>query len=132
MVRLFRVIMPVADIEVAARFYGTLLGKPGLRVSPGRHYFDCGGVILACFSPEADGDDRRATPNPEHVYFSMDELDAAFQRAERLGGLAKEMGDGGLAMGRIERRPWGERSFYMSDPFGNKLCFVDAATVFSG
>ena len=29
-------------------------------------------------------------------------------------------------------RPWGERSFYLRDPFGNPLCFVDAATLFTG
>jgi len=35
-------------------------------------------------------------------------------------------------MGRIETRPWGERSFYMKDLFGNPLCFVDEQTVFTG
>jgi hypothetical protein len=34
--------------------------------------------------------------------------------------------------GAIVRRPWGERSFYAVDPFGNKLCFVDRATLFTG
>ena len=29
-------------------------------------------------------------------------------------------------------RPWGERSFYAFDPFGNGLCFVDETTVFTG
>ncbi len=38
--RLFRVILPVADIEAAAAFYATLLDDAGMRVSPGRHYFD--------------------------------------------------------------------------------------------
>ena len=27
---------------------------------------------------------------------------------------------------------WGERSFYVRDPFGNPLCFVDADTLFTG
>ena len=35
-------------------------------------------------------------------------------------------------MGRIARRPWGERSFYLREPFGNPLCFVDSATLFTG
>ena len=47
--RLFRVILPVSDIDRAARFYGAVLGLEGVRVSNGRHYFDCGGTILACF-----------------------------------------------------------------------------------
>ena len=45
-IRIFRLIMPVADIERAARFYGSLLDQTGFRVSPGRHYLECGGVIL--------------------------------------------------------------------------------------
>jgi uncharacterized glyoxalase superfamily protein PhnB len=34
-------------------------------------------------------------------------------------------------MGQIANRPWGERSFYLRDPFGNPLCFVDETTVFT-
>lgn len=34
--------------------------------------------------------------------------------------------------GAIATRPWGKRSFYVEDPFGNKQCFVDRATLFSG
>lgn len=132
MARLFRVIVPVGDIERAARFYGALLGQDGFRVSSGRHYFDCEGVILACYDPRADGDPRNATPNPDHLYFSVTDLEDAYGRAIRLGGLSTETGDGNLPMGTIAKRPWGERSFYLQDPFGNKLCFVDAASVFSG
>jgi catechol 2,3-dioxygenase-like lactoylglutathione lyase family enzyme len=68
--RLFRVIVPVSSIEEAAAFYGALLGAPGGRVSPGRHYFACGQVILACFDPRADGDAWDARPNPDHLYSS--------------------------------------------------------------
>ena len=57
-VRLYRVILPVESIERAADFYAELLGLSGERISPGRHYFDCGGTILACYDPVADGDDR--------------------------------------------------------------------------
>ena len=53
-------------------------------------------------------------------------------RAQRVGGLSAAIGDGGLPMGQIAVRPWGERSFYLSDPFGNPLRFVDAATLFTG
>jgi catechol 2,3-dioxygenase-like lactoylglutathione lyase family enzyme len=59
MAALYRVILPVTDIEAAARFYGALLGEPGQRVSSGRHYFKGdGGAILACYDPLADGDAR--------------------------------------------------------------------------
>ncbi len=37
--RLYRVILPVSNIDEAAAFYCYLLGIPGERVSPGRHYF---------------------------------------------------------------------------------------------
>jgi predicted enzyme related to lactoylglutathione lyase len=130
--RLFRVIVPVTDIDVVVPFYAALLEQPGTRVSPGRHYFRCGDVTVALYDPAADGDRRVPRANFDHVYFAVADLDAAFARAQRVGGLSTEVGDGGLAMGEIARRPWGERSFYMKDPFGNPMCFVDAATVFTG
>jgi predicted enzyme related to lactoylglutathione lyase len=129
---LYRVILPVNDLELAVRFYATLLEEAGFRVSPGRHYFSCGGVILALYDPKADGDARVPRPNFDHVYFSVDDLEAAYRRAQQVGGLSTETGDGRLPMGEIARRPWGERSFYMADPFGNPLCFVDSTSVFSG
>ena len=131
-IRLFRVIMPVTNIEGAAGFYGALFDQPGFRVSNGRHYFDCGGVILAVYDAAADGDRTAVRSNPEHVYFAVPDLEALFERAQRVGGLSKEMGDGGLPMGGIARRPWGERSFYMHDLWGNPLCFVDEQSVYRG
>jgi catechol 2,3-dioxygenase-like lactoylglutathione lyase family enzyme len=130
--RLFRVILPVGDIDASVAFYSSLLDDAGMRVSPGRHYFECGGVMLALYSPRADGDDRTPRPNWDHVYFAVNDLAAVFARAGKVGGLSAEVGDGGLKMGEMARRPWGEVSFYMQDPSGNPLCFVDAATLFTG
>ena len=132
MTRLYRVIVPVDDLEAAAGFYSTLLGQEGMRISPGRHYFACGDVTVAVYSPRADGDPRDPRPNFDHVYFAVDDLEEVYRRAERLGGLSEDIGDGRLPMGRIAVRPWGERSFYLKDPFGNPLCFVDSRTVFTG
>lgn len=130
--RLFRMILPVSDINRAAAFYERVLGVKGVRVSPGRHYFDCGGTILACFDPNADGDGYAPTPLSEWLYFAVDDLDATFA-ACRKAGASFETGDvHGEPAGKIVKRPWGERSFYVIDPFGNKLCFVDRATVFTG
>ena len=112
--------------------YSTLFDQPGMRVSPGRHYFACGGVTVAIYSPRADGDQQEPRPNFEHVYFAVSDLEEVYRRAERLGGLSETIGDGGLPMGRIGTRPWGERSFYLHDPAGNPLCFVSSATVFTG
>jgi catechol 2,3-dioxygenase-like lactoylglutathione lyase family enzyme len=125
------VIVPVGDIERAAGFYQELLGDAGRRISPGRHYFPCGDVILALYNPAADGDATEPRPNFEHLYFATPDLEGAYQRAARVGGLSTAVGDGNLPMGEISRRPWGERSFYMRDPFGNPLCFVDEATLFT-
>lgn len=130
--RIFRIILPVADIERAAAFYAAVLGTPGFRISSGRHYFDCGGVVLACFDPRADGDAYTATPNPEWIYFAVDNIQAAFD-ACRAAGATFAPGDvHGDPAGAIVTRPWGERSFYVHDPFGNKLCFVDQSTLFTG
>ena len=121
--RLFRVIVPVGDIEMAARFYSHVLGDPGRRISPGRHYFGCGGTILACFDPRADGDSWDARPNPDHLYLAVSDLEDSLARVRAEPG--------GVVHRAIETQPWGERSFYCSDPFGNKLCFVDDQTLFT-
>ena len=122
--KLFRVIVPVSDIDEAVAYYAAVLDTPGRRVSPGRHYFGCGQCILACFDPRADGDPWDAKPNPGHLYFAVHNLQECFRRVsgQTKGSISK----------LIETQPWGERSFYCSDPFGNKLCFVDAATSFTG
>jgi len=127
-VKLYRVILPAGDLGRSVDYFSRVLDTPGERVSGERHYFDCGGVILACVVPEsAEG----AHPNSDHVYFAVSDLEATFSRAgeaaaEGLGAIAEgEMGD-------IAERPWGERSFYAHDPFGNPVCFVDERTLFTG
>lgn len=129
---LFRVILPVSDIECAAKFYATVLGAPGFRVSEGRHYFDCDGTILACFDPQADGDDYKCTPQPEWLYFAVDDIEVTYAACQKAGAAFAPGDVHGDPAGQIAQRPWGERSFYVHDPFGNKLCFVDRATVFTG
>ncbi len=32
----------------------------------------------------------------------------------------------------IRVQPWGERSFYATDPWGNRICFVQEGTCFTG
>lgn len=130
--RLFRVILPVKDIEQAAAFYAAVLGSPGMRVSDGRHYFDCGGVILACFDPRADGDGYDATPNPEWLYFAVPDLEQTYEACREKEAMFAPDDVHGDPAGKIARRPWGERSFYVFDPFGNKLCFVDQRTTYTG
>lgn len=128
---IFRTILLVGDIDHAAQFYARVLGFAGVRVSPGRHYFDCNGTILACVCPSADGDEYSPAPNPDYLYFAVDALSATFDAVKSAGGtLSTESHHGD--MGAIERRPWGEISFYANDPFGNHICFVDRKTIFTG
>lgn len=130
--RVFRVILPVSGIEEAAVFYGAILGHPGSRVSPGRHYFRCGDVILACYDPVADGDSATVVRASEPIYLAVPDVEDALRGAVRAGatpgaGLVHD-----APMGEIGRRPWGEVSVYLTDPFGNVLCFVEEGTEFTG
>jgi uncharacterized glyoxalase superfamily protein PhnB len=77
------------------------------------------------------GTSGRRGPNWDHVYLAVNDLPAVFERAKKTGGVSTDVGDGGAKMGEIARRPWGEVSFYMRDPFGNPLCFVDSSTLFT-
>jgi hypothetical protein len=46
MPKLFRVLLEVADLGKATAFYCKLLDQKGRRVGGGRHYYDCGPVIV--------------------------------------------------------------------------------------
>ena len=124
--QLYRVILPVSDIDAAAAFYSHIFQDRGERVSPGRHYFDCGGVVLACYSPAADGDDPGtgwAFHENQYLYFSVPELDGIRERIEEAGG---------HNLTEIETMPWGETMFYALDPLGSRLSFARSDTLFTG
>ena len=124
--RLFRIILPVRDIKRIAQFYGHVLETSGERVSPGRHYFHCGSVILACYSPTADGDEPGTgwhLHENQYLYFAVPDLEAIRARIERAGG---------TLLTPIELMPWGERIFYALDLEGSRISFVDERTVFMG
>ena len=127
---LFRMILQVADLDQAEEFYGKLLGDRGRRIPyASRHYIDCGPVILALVNPIIDGE--TAKPMPDYIYFAVDNLEEIQARAKELNCLATEDVHG-AASGDIVKRPWGELSFYATDPWGNGLCFVDKDTLFTG
>ncbi len=128
--KLFRVILQVADLDRAAEFYAKLLNDPGRRIPrASRHYIDCGPVILALVDPTSGGE--TAKPLPDYIYFAVGDLEQVYSRARQLGCLSTEDVHDARA-GEIAVRPWGERSFYVNDPWGNGLCFVDAKTLFTG
>lgn len=127
---LFRIILQVANLDQAEEFYGTLLDDRGRRIPyASRHYIDVGPVILALVDPSIDA--QQAKPQPDYIYFSVSNLEEIHARATELGCLAEENVHG-AASGDIVVRPWGERSFYAQDPWGNGLCFVDHNTLFTG
>jgi uncharacterized glyoxalase superfamily protein PhnB len=126
MAELYRIILPVRDLEEAVGFFQAVLGSLGERISPGRHYFTCGGTILACYDPKLDGDDPEPVWRPhfnQYLYFAVDDLEATRKTALAAG--AQEVTE-------IEDMPWGERMLYLRDPSGNPLSFVQAGTEFKG
>jgi catechol 2,3-dioxygenase-like lactoylglutathione lyase family enzyme len=126
--KIFRVTLEVSELDQAAAFYAKLLGDEGKRHPGARHYFDCGGVILAVLDPTAGG--MTPTPGPKSLYFAVHDLDAVHARAKALEALAPYKVHGEPA-GEPIVRPWGERSFYVTDPWGNDLCFVAEGTLYT-
>ena len=130
---LYRIILQVDNLDKAEEFYGKLLGDRGRRIPrASRHYIDCGPVILALVDVNGEGiPGLEPKPLPDYIYFAVSDVEAVYQRAQELQCLSAEDVHGESA-GDLVRRPWGERSFYVHDPWGNGLCFVDENTLFTG
>jgi len=125
---LFRIILQVPNLDEAEDFYGKLLADRGRRIPrASRHYIDCGPVILALVDPSAETEPK---PLPDYIYFSVEDLESVYERARQLNCLSTEDVHGASA-GEIVVRPWGERSFYVVDPWGNDLCFVEDGTLYT-
>lgn len=123
--RLFRLNVETADIARARDFYAALLGQPGRPQAGKRVYFEAGAVTLQVVQAEAPH------PAAKALYFAVEDLDSVHARAGALGCL--DPGDvHGMPAGEPVVRPWGERSFYAADPWGNPLCFVEGGTVYAG
>ena len=126
--KLFRVTVEVADLQKATQIYTELLGTAGKRHPGARHYYDCGGAIVAVLDVSRGG--VPPTPGPKSLYFAVANLDAVHARASALGLLAPYQVHGEPA-GDVVTRPWGERSFYVVDPWGNDLCFCEDGTLYT-
>jgi hypothetical protein len=70
-------------------------------------------------------------PAAKALYFTVSDLEAAYERARALNCLSPETVHDAPG-GGIVVRPWGERSFYVVDPWNNPLCFVEEGTVYAG
>jgi catechol 2,3-dioxygenase-like lactoylglutathione lyase family enzyme len=122
LVRIFRIAIPVSDIDRSRLFYEQVLAVTADDTVPSRLYFHCGEVILALIDWRVEGQGP-LRPTPDDLYLATRELDSVYERALAAG--AREVSS-------VEHRPWGERSFYCLDPDGNRLCFVDDSTLFLG
>jgi len=126
--KIFRITLEVSNLDEAAGFYAKLLDTEGKRHPGARHYFDCGGVILAILDPTRGG--MKPHANAKSLYFVVDDVDAVHARAKELKALAPYSVHGQPA-GDVIERPWGERSFYVTDKWGNELCFVKEGTLYT-
>ena len=124
----FRLNVEVGDLKSAISFYTALLGIEGRKQAGSRCYFECGPVTLQVVDVSSVGQPH---PAAKALYFTVDDLEAAYERAKSLHCLSREdvhdAPGGGIVV-----RPWGERSFYALDPWKNPLCFVEAGTVYAG
>jgi catechol-2,3-dioxygenase len=124
----FRLNIEVGDLESAISFYTKLLGIEGRKQAGSRCYFECGSVTLQVLDVSSQ---RQPHPAAKTLYFTVSDLEAVYERAKALRCLSDaEVHD--EAAGGIVVRPWGERSFYAQDSWGNPLCFVEEGTVYTG
>jgi catechol 2,3-dioxygenase-like lactoylglutathione lyase family enzyme len=126
--RFFRLTVEVGNLDAAVDFYGKLLGMQGRKQPGSRCYFQSGPVTLSVLDVSSV---REPHPAAKALYFTVRNLEAAFERGKALGCLFREdvhdAPGGGIVV-----RPWGERSFYAEDPWKNPLCFVEEGTVYTG
>ena len=122
---LFRINVEVGDVARAATGWGTLLGLEGRLQAGSRCYFNAGAVTLQVVEV------KPPHPAAKALYFLVNDLDTIYERAAKLGWLSRERVHGEPG-GEISVRPWGERSFYAQDTWGNPLCFVESGTVYPG
>jgi len=115
----FRLNVEVGDLDSATSFYMNLLGVQGRKQPGHRCYFDCGPATLQVLDVSSI---RMPHPAAKSLYFTVRNLEAAFDRAKGLSCLSRdEVHD--APGGSIVVRPWGERSFYAEGPMGKSPLF---------
>src|SRR5215468_5222070 len=83
----FRLNIEVGNLDEAAEFYSGLLGIEGRRQAGSRCYFTCGPVTLQVVDVSSV---REPHPAAKALYFTVNDLDAVFDRAKALGCLSQE------------------------------------------
>jgi catechol 2,3-dioxygenase-like lactoylglutathione lyase family enzyme len=82
---IMQILVPVSDVNRAARFYEQVLGLPLLFRYPGNAFFDAAGVRLYLAKPTEPGYDGVAT-----LYFRVDDVTATFALLESRGATVRE------------------------------------------
>jgi catechol-2,3-dioxygenase len=126
--QLFRLNIEVGDLPSAISFYTKLLGIQGRKQAGSRCYFECGPVTLQVLDVSSSSQPH---PAAKALYFTVKNLEEVHKRARLLKCLSLEDVHG-VPSSSIVVRPWGERSFYVEDPWKNPLCFVEEGTVYTG
>lgn len=124
--KLFRVIIPTEHLQNSILFYTDLFETTGRQVSDGRYYIQTENVILAIYSPIDDGDtldNKWHFHNKQIYYFSTDDVEAIHQKCLNICPTN--------TVTDIQKKPWGELSFYCQDPNGVNLCFVKTSTEYT-
>ena len=124
----FRLSVEVGSLEAGVEFYSRLLALQGRKQPGSRVYYECGPVTLQVVNVSSVGKPHIAA---KALYFTVKDLESIFERATSLGSLSRESVHDAPG-GGIVVRPWGERSFYVEDPWKNPLCFVEEGTVYTG
>src|SRR4029450_7196007 len=93
-----------------------------------RVYFQAGPVTLQVVDVSSS---HAPHPSAKALYFTVRDLEAAFEPPKGLGCLSRESVHD-TPGGGIVVRPWGERSFYAEDPWTTPLCLVEAVKVYTG
>ncbi len=128
------VVLPTTSLGRAGAFYEELFGMDMDTVVPNRHFLRCESCQFTLVNPLEHATAHELPrgefrPNPEIVYFAVDDLDSTFERAQKLRMKPPRSEDGAAG---IQTYPWGERSFYGLDPSGNPICLVDDCTLYTG
>src|SRR5271157_4515294 len=83
----FRLNIEVGDLKSAISFYTNLLGVEGRKQAGSRCYFDCGPVTLQVLDVSSSSQPH---PAAKALYFTVNDLEAAYERARALQCLSRE------------------------------------------
>jgi len=115
----FRLNVEVGDLDAATSFYTNLLGIQGRKQPGHRCYFNCGPVTLQVLDVSSID---KPHPAAKALYFTVRNLEAAFERARALNCLEREDIHDAPGCG-IRRAPLGRALVLCQGPLGQSPLF---------